>query len=743
MISNSSENFNEKKWKNTLKKAHNFAVYQKEKVKQQIEDLVKDVDPVELISHVSLLSHFTPEGKPKSDEGSQTPKVHFLVGLCLQNANLNSRCPDNEEIGNTMKLLDEYFNYYFQSLVFESFAIKDQVSETDLLVLSARLQKVTSQINPSIYQFQLEDLLRGVFGKLDDYFIRKVGFTVSDALYFGEKIVKRYERLLNQRVDEARSGRERAERELKDPIKGPQLRAILRRKKINEDEFIESYFGFLMFTSTQEIFVFTAEEFCKEEKIKETEKFKKYLETLSCKFKEVNKDFNSPLSGNAIITRPIISIDGVNYFCPIPPDLIFKIPLIFESFLEDDKRRQAKIWQKYQEKKAHYTENKICQYFTRLFPEQNILKNLKYTYQGQEFEVDILIPYDNKIFIIESKAGAFTEPAKRGAIKRLKSDLRKLIANAYQQGRKTRDYIKSTKAAIFKNEKGTKVFEVNFEPGKLDFFLINVTLEPLMILQTGLKRLEALGLFKENEYPCSINLFELDIITQHIPSPTILIHYLEKRLTAQDKILFTAFDELSFFAWYLEKGNFYAPLTPDGGLAKLVLVGFVDKFDDYYQHGGEPPILRIEHDLVKIIRILETLHPYGYSNIASALLDFDHSTREKILDDINSFIGRTKKDRKRHDFTMLSKELDTGFTFMTKFGRDGLKESLAGYCAIKKYQTKTKRWIGIGRDVSNDDWFANEFVYLDFPWKGDSEMDNVLEKFLQEIVNSNRRKHSI
>lgn len=114
--------------------------------------------------------------------------------------------------------------------------------------------------------------------------------------------------------------------------------------------------------------------------------------------------------------------------------MIFNLPLIFEGSLEEEKQGQTRVWQKYQKQKAQYAENMIYEHFSQLFPKKDIHRNLKYTYQGEECEVDLLVSYDNKIFIVESKAGSFTEPAKRGAIKRLKADLRKLIEEAYQQG---------------------------------------------------------------------------------------------------------------------------------------------------------------------------------------------------------------------------------------------------------------------------------------------------------------------
>ena len=221
---NKPKNFDEKEkeWKKKLEEAHDFALYKKEEIKQELESQIKDIDPVELLSHISLLSQFFPEGKPESNQDlREKPILHFLAGLCLKNGNHSNRHPDNQEIEKIIELLNEYFIYYSQDLIFQS-AKKEQVSEIDSLILCVRLQKIISQINPSIYPFQLENLLKNVFGRLDNYFIGKVGFSVADALNFGQKIIKRYERLLNKRLNEA----------------------------------IEA----------QEIFVFTIDEFCKDEK---------------------------------------------------------------------------------------------------------------------------------------------------------------------------------------------------------------------------------------------------------------------------------------------------------------------------------------------------------------------------------------------------------------------------------------------------------------------------------------------
>ena len=153
-------------------------------------------------------------------------------------------------------------------------------------------------------------------------------------------------------------------------------------------------------------------------------------------------------------------------------------------------------------------------------------------------------------------------------------------------------------------------------------------------------------------------------------------------------------------------------------------------FDEHYLFGKEKPELAIEEDLLKILSVLEYLNPVGYSDMASALLDFDHEARKLILGKINELIELSKREHKPHDFSVLYKDvLDTGFTFMTLVGRPGLRERLGSYCTMKKYQMRTKKWIGIGRDILDDKWYVNEFAYLNYPWKHDPDMDKLLRAY--------------
>ena len=701
---------NEVTQRNKLRRALSTIDSELEQLREKIENRINKLDKIELLSNFSLASQFRLQETPDLNSYlREEPYLHFLVGLCLKKENKSKRLPKGCEIEKNFKLLEKYFNKYYWHIFF-GIPEKDTISEADSPPLLAKIKKLISPIHQDVYTFQLKGFTKEIFQCLDDYFKENTGFTIEDAVFFGEKISYRYEKLANERFRDAGKARNRA---------------------------------FNLFYLTRQIFCFNVEQFCKEENIENRDKFKNYLEAVSCKFGEGDKNYNEPLDENLIISKPIININDHVYFCPIPQDLIDKLPVIFENLLANEKKYQTNTWQRYQKQRAIITENKVLEYFSRIFPEKNIYKNLKYTFDGKDCELDILVFYDNKLFIIEVKSGSLTEPAQRGAIKRLKRDLKNLIEEAYFQGKRAIDYIQKERDAIFFEKNTGRSFKIESEPEQIDFFLINVTLEPLMGLATGLKKLQSLGLFADSEFPWSVNFFILDIITQHLPLPPYLIHYIEKRLEAQDKDIFFSLDELGFLCFYLEKGNFYTPST-DNQTPDLEILDptFVRGFDDHYLYGKQAPALNIEDEWAEIINILIEFQETGYTKIISTSLDFSHEARRFIIKNIKELIEKSTLDGESHNFTVVyNNDLDTGFTFMTQLGRMGLRERMFNYCTRKKHETQKRRWLGIGRDILDKRWLVNEFVFLDSPWENNTKIEDSLRNLPEkETIASPTRK---
>ena len=55
------------------------------------------------------------------------------------------------------------------------------------------------------------------------------------------------------------------------------------------------------------------------------------------------------------------------------------------------------------------------------------------------------------------------------------------------------------------------------------------------------------------------------------------------------------------------------------------------------------------------------------------------------------------------------------------------------YCLIKKYELKIDKWIGLGRDASDNKYYMNAFLLLDEKWEKDLEMEDAVKEFKKLI----------
>lgn len=627
----------------------------REKIKNKIEKLINRYNPKYVLSYIAFLYNFASNGNLEIlCLLREKPILQFLIGLYLKNDNYSTKKPDLKKIFKLIQLTSKYFSFF----IFSEY-LKVESIPTQYIGL-------IKQVNPEIYPFQLEDFVDNVFSKIDSFFIKKVGFSPKDAIDFGKRVVEKIEEKFKSTVNK------------------------LKQNKLQETVLEDIY----------EVFTFKKDEFYFEEEV-DVDKFEKYLKTLSSEFGE-NKNFDSPLDENIIFRKPFIHFENDEYFCPLPWILIFGLPRIFEDIISDEKNSQTKTWQRYKEIKSSYVEKKAYEFFARIFPEKNMYRNLKYKFDGEnhEYEVDLLILFDNKLLIVESKSKNLTKKAIKGNIQRLKTDLKKIVEDAYEQGKRAVEYIKSSEEAVFTCKSGKKlqIKSDNYN----SFYVINVTLETLMNFATNLKELRKIGLFSENEFPWSVYLFDLDIITKHIEFPSIFMHYLKERLNAQKENIFQSFDELSFFAWYLEKGNFRVETVENYEKPDLIMLhGWIDIFDEHYLNGGPSPRLKIEYEILEIIKTIEKLETPGFSDVVITLLNFDNFIKNKIATYMNEKISKTKKDYKRHNFSIIDKKLNVGFSFISQYGRQDLREKLSLYSVLMKYKTRAKKWIAIGKDVTD------------------------------------------
>ncbi len=562
---------NEGEWLKKLEGIHNSAKQECNKLYNTLSKIINDFDKVEIMAHASLLTQFQPFDEPElNSELRDIPILNYIIGLCLKSENTTNIIPNPKTNSEIIHLAKEYLLNFTRKLS-SQVSISDRTLEEEQLILSARLINLINQVTPSKYEFQGEEMFLGIFNQLDDYFDEKYGFKAVDAWNFDKKIIKHYERKLAERIEKVKRAKIRYIDSLKEPEISILTKELLKEKKLSEDHYIDNYLTFNLFTLVKDLFIFDNENICAELYIENSESFKNYLNLVSCEFGESNNKYETPIDENIISIKPYVKINETLYFCPIPKHIIQNLPAIFENLLDDEKKHQTKVWEKYAKAKSKYLEDKTIECLERIFPKKDIYRNLKYEVNGKINEVDAIVKYDTKVLIFESKSGQFTKAAKRGAQLTLKSNLKSLIYESFSQGKKVISYLKNTKEAIFKDSNRNQI-NLDICPTKSDFYVISVLLDDLMIFASNPKKIQQLDLFHENEFPWVIDIFTLDIITRHISIPSLFIHYIKQRLMAINEDIFNSFGELEFLSYYLEFGNFYVIKGEEGKLADYILL---------------------------------------------------------------------------------------------------------------------------------------------------------------------------
>lgn len=659
----------------------------------EIERKIKNFNKIEMICSLSLMTqtHFQNETTPQELLALiDSPSSYFLTGLALKEPNNSDEKPSIKDLNEVFNLLHSYFSTYPFTLIPPA----NQKRGDEHIVFSARSQNFIGQMNHERYPFQTEDLLTGFFYPINDYYVEKWGFSTKDAFLLSRAIIE----ICSQNIIE----------------KLERIHDYDDERKIVE-----------LFSENTSVFQIDLEKTVAISGIKDIEILKKYLKALSCEFGTNNESYEDPLDENILLKKPLICHNG-KYYAPIPQELVQNLPAILEDLLIVEKQQNLKIWNKYADLKAEYTENSVFTFLLRLFPKEAIFQNLFYEHQHQRCEVDTIIPYCNNVLIVEAKSGGFSDSAKRGGIKRIVTDIKKLISNAYEQGLRAKDYIESRKISEFKDAKGKDVLNLE-NNGKLNFILLNVTYEPLIGFSPSLKKLEKVGLFKNNEYPWSVNLFDLDIITRHIESPSFFIHYIESRLKTQLDDQITSPDELTFFGFYLQFGTLNIESYDGEKISQMRLdSSFLEKFDNYYLLQKDPPKLEIEKEIQRIIIDLEKLQPDNFTDLTNTLLNLDHTTRKKIIQWMEKIKFLTQVDGKRHDFSLMDEGNELGVTIFSQIGHSDLQMILLSYCTLKKYQCKKDKWIGLGIDILDSSYQVHAFYYNDAKWKKDRTMEDEL-----------------
>ncbi|MFZ3059118.1 MAG: hypothetical protein WA102_05190 [Candidatus Methanoperedens sp.] len=724
-----------KKFNDKLKKVNDKARTDIETNFSNLIEIAKQLDPVKLLSQLNLTFLFVPKDK-FIEESSDTVKwarwIEFFAGYLLaheypKNAKINV---DGEDLEKIEKLLDEYL-LSISVFLSTSMSADETNKETEMVINSAKIYSL--YVRGESYPHQLREVAKNIYSQHDDWFIKKLGFTIADAVSISESITNEYNRRINE---EKHSCLERAKEYVNELISKGEANEE-NRKELEARVGIYYYFG-----NSDSILSFSLDElvrFCGLSK----EKCEKYLERLSQKFGYRNASFpnafsdpyTAPWDYNTLYERPIV-LHNDKYFVPIPS--LFNEVLLHTFYYDliDD----YEYWKSEGEKKyGSWLEQKTAEFLNRVFPKSEVLLNPKYP-NGEEL-CDVLVLHDRNILIVQCKTKRLRYDSKIGKdIHSIKEDLTMGVKESFEQAKKARDYLFNTQFPKIR-ELDSRLLVDSKQISNI--FLMSVTLGSYQDLTTRLANINTtLNLFSDNQYPWAISLFDLGVVTELIEYPSMFIHYARRRLTVERTNFDLVAGEIDLLGFYFSQGLFFE--TEDfKKINAASLSGFSDEIDQYifekHECGKNPqkPKQKMPVEFEEYLKVIEKLESSYKTDCVVRLLDLSYQSRELFVSATEQTKEKSKNDGGIHSCFMVLNNNVLGFSFISMDANNDLEKlfrQVFSYAAIKKYTTKCKEWVGLGWDKNSKE-VLDVAVFLSFDWQEDHELAKIAkEKVKREQI---------
>lgn len=695
----------------------------------KLEAFISAYDPVSLLSQLTATFLFTP-GDEFQGEASDTVKwerwIEFLAGYLIVRPYPQGRSAmvDGSVLESLEKLLEQYFNAVARHLFAEAGATRDNPAEAEILA-HAKIESL--YVRGEAYPHQFYTFAKGLYGPHDGWFRDHYGFTIAEAI----EISRAVDRLSNERFNESlQQARKEARAHADRSVASQEI------TEAERDDVVARIFCSLHFGRSQDLLAFTSEDLSKSTGIS-IQICRAFVTRMSQEFGYRNDrfpdSFTNPVSApwdyNTLLERPIVGRARKHWL--FVPRLL--TTALFTTFHFDLLRDKAYL-PTYEKARGKFLEGQTAECLRRVFLPTTVMLNPQYP-DGTEM-ADVMVLHDHKVLLFQCKSRALTYPARIGAdFNAIRSDVRKAIADAFRQGTKARDYLQANKEAEFVHGEEHFAIEMNRVNG---LYVVSVTSMPLQSLAGRFANTNsALGLFSGNEYPWSLSLGDLDILTQILGSPAQFLHYLLRRREVERTPFEIHADELDYLGFYLSQGMYF-----DTGEFKeidgLGLSGMSSEIDRWVferfelERDIEPPHAPMPNGFSDFLRDVErAANDYG-TDCAMSLLDLGAKGRARFMELVEHTKARSRQDNGPHSFSAVLKDGECGHSFLcynANGDRIQVFEQTAAFAMLKKYQSKCRDWAGFGWDLTSPRMVDVAF-FISQPWVFDEHVERLAKSKL-------------
>ena len=367
--------------------------------------------------------------------------------------------------------------------------------------------------------------------------------------------------------------------------------------------------------------------------------------------------------------RPFIRIDG--------RAMCFEMWSLFDNIyralqrivlrLEPDYREQWNAGQK------AYSEAIPFTYFDKLLPGNRNFGSVGYRWRtgaGKEqwCECDGLVIYDDHLFVLEVKAGAFTYTSPATDLAAHLASLKNLLEVPATQGSRFVDYLESAlEVPIFDKERAeiARLRRADFR----QITILAMSLDAFTELAARAHHLAKVGLEFGPRPVWALSIDDLRVYSEIFVNPLVFLHFAEQRMLSVANQQIDLDDEMDHLGLYVAENNYdqYARELGGGAQARMRFNGFRQPVDEYYTavvngEAPKPPEQQMPERLREIIDFLAHSLKPGRAFLASFLLDGGGDLRKMVADGITNQLEGNSRLRRQRPFLVVG---DAPFTVCT------------------------------------------------------------------------------
>ena len=669
---------------------------------QQIEDLVRKVDPIELLSQLTLLFQTHPSNKqPNRDEAVRWQvRIEWLAWLVFARGLSVPPHPeviDEEILGPLEQLLDDYFIAVTITLPEPVEGLSDDQNE-----IRWSIQLAAIYVRGEECQSQTERLAMALYTPHDKWCMENLGLTVRDAFTVAKAMLMR----LSDKIQSLHEAKERIISRVKaDPAIAltlglpPSIRDALAENlpESGLEEFAKSIGMIWFFSRTQDIVGFTPEEFAAEI---DPHRVAAFLDFASSTAESINGE-PDPLALTPLAVTPLIQ-HGSRFYLFVPALLLESLTCAFHTRLYADEAYRPQ----YDEARARWLEQSAVETFRGMLPNAESGWSLAYGPKKHRFEIDGLIQYDNKLILIECKWKSPTLLARGGDVVTALKDIDKAILQPLAQAQRARDYIQQHASVEFV-EKSTDRSIVIRSADVTEVFLVTIVGSGAWAwVAANLVRLVPLGLFSDGEYPWALSLNDLRVVADCLELPSQLFDYLRRRYEAQCEPRFRFHDEWDLLSVYLA-GALDINDPRFEGMELVALDGFDSELQDYYYSLSgqmitvEKPRRQLPKNIRQLLDTVERAHAPEKTDAICVVLSWPNWGLEELGNSLEQARRKAVWDGRAHAVAVRHPWRSSGVTFACGYkNKTAIRQVLWKACKPQQEKFAAIEWVGFGIDLS-------------------------------------------